>query len=341
MENHPSAQGLHPLRLANGPNGHGPYVTEAHYAAVELLKYAMLLQRRWRLIAGVTLGVTLAVAIDAKFVMKKVWRAETLVTPVSPSENAQNEAGSSMMDSLNGAGGLAAIFGFASQNDNAVIAQRYMAIMTSYAFTMSLADRYHLDRLIVAESGWHSKPTTRWALYRRVRERFGCQYDYKSGNLSLYFIDPDPGQAERVLRFYLDNLRDKLRNEGVQSASEAVLSLREEIRKTSDALLQNQLYDLMARQVQREKLAQIQADFAFKVIEPPVVPDNYYGYGLRVWIPLAASLTLFALCAFFVIKEWISSARAHLASEMGMYVARGYEDADDAAMLGEEPRPVR
>lgn len=273
MENHASAQGSPPW-FANGGNGRAPYVSDAKHAAVELLRYAMLLRRRWRVIAGVTLGVTFAIAIYVKFLAHQVWRAETMITPVSPMESAQNEAGGGMMDSLSGGGGLASLFGFASQSDNAVIAQRYITIMSSYAFTMSLVDRYHLDRMIIEERGGHSKPFTRWLLYKEIGGRFSYVYDYKSGNLSLYFLDRDPGQAKRVLGFYLENLRDKLRNEGVRSASEAAQSLQEEISKTSDSLLQSQLYDLLARQIQRAKLAQVQADFAFKVIDPPFAPTS-------------------------------------------------------------------
>ena len=107
-------------------------------------------------------------------------------------------------------------------------------------------------------------------------DRFSTEYDFKSGNLTLYFMDPSPDEAQKVLGYYLDSLREKLRNEEVQAGASAAASLEEEVRKSSDALLQTQLYELMARQIQREKMAEVQSDFAFKLVEPPVVPDNYY-----------------------------------------------------------------
>jgi len=76
-----------------------------------------------------------------------------------------------------------------------------------------------------------------------------------------------------VLGWYLEALRERLRSQEVQSAALAAKSLEDEISRTSDSLLQSQLYELLARQIQREKLSQVEADFAFKVIEPPVVPD--------------------------------------------------------------------
>jgi hypothetical protein len=109
-------------------------------------------------------------------------------------------------------------------------------------------------------------------------------------------------------------LRDKLRNEAVTTAGAAALSLQDEIRRTPDALLQNQLYELMAHQIQREKLAQVQANFAFKVIEPPVVPDHYYAPSARHAATLSGALVFVVLCGFIILREWLAAAHAHLAA---------------------------
>jgi hypothetical protein len=34
------------------------------------------------------------------------------------------------------------------------------------------------------------------------------------------------------------------------------------------------LYDLIAKQIQKQQLAEVEADFSFVMIEPPVVPDR-------------------------------------------------------------------
>jgi len=187
-----------------------------------------------------------------------------------------------------------------------------MAIIRSYDFTMHVVQRYHIDREVLRGTGLSIHEMTRWSLYRLIQSRLGTEYDYKSANLSLYFIDSDRNVAEAMLTDVLDQLREKLRSEEVDSASAAVAALSAEVAKTSDALLQNQLYDLMARQIQREKLAQVQADFAFKVIEPPVTPDYYVGHGAKYYSGLAGALTFIGLCLLIVGRQWIQTAQAHL-----------------------------
>jgi hypothetical protein len=143
--------------------------------------------------------------------------------------------------------------------------------MESYDFGLDLIQRHNLVPVLTqgrAISGSPAAPGP-WRLHLNLNSRFSSEYDYRTGNLTLYFIDPDRGTAQRILAYYLERLRDRLRNEAVREASAAAGSLAEEVGKTPDAPLQNQLYELMARQIQREKLAQVKADFAFKIVEPP------------------------------------------------------------------------
>jgi uncharacterized protein involved in exopolysaccharide biosynthesis len=40
-------------------------------------------------------------------------------------------------------------------------------------------------------------------------------------------------------------------------------------------MIESALYQMIATQIQREKLAEVQADFAFIMIEPPAAPDSH------------------------------------------------------------------
>src|SRR5262249_37346626 len=154
--------------------------------------------------------------------------------------------------------------------------------------------------------GGNAKQVTPWRNYQRINGSFVTSYDYKSGNLDLTFIDSSRERARQVLAWYLEALRERLRTQEVQSSAVAAKSLEDEIAHTSDSLLQAQLYELLARQIQREKLAQVEADFAFKIIEPPVVPDARYspqvtriGLLTGLFVLLVTSLTI-------VIWQWVA-----------------------------------
>jgi hypothetical protein len=300
--------------LAHEVPAGGGRLSDTQYAALHLLHYLRLLWSRKFIILAVTIGAGLFYGLYIKFFAVKFYRAQAVIAPISsePSFGSASDSGD-LMDNLGVGGGIMSLFNLAGGGDTSVIAERYLSIMNSYAFTTDLMKRYQLERKIIGVQSKNAPTISRWTMHRELVSRFASEYDYKSGNLMLYFLDTNRDDAVRILGYYLDSLRDKLRNEEVQSAAVAAASLQEEIRKTSDALLQTQLYELMARQVQREKLAQVQADFAFKVIEPPVVPDNYYAPSAR------KNATFAAAVAFIVIVGWTLGSdfirRAHMRLE--------------------------
>ena len=275
-------------RYRRGAHAH---LTEAQHATLQFLYYVDLLRSRWILIASLTIGIGLGYGLYTKYLTVKWYRAQAIVTPVAPEASLSMGTGGAgeMVDGLGG--GIASILEGGGA-DTVTLAERYTAIMNSYAFTTDLVSKYHLEHNIVGARSPNAPTVTKWSMHTMIADRFSTEYDYKSGNLTLYFLDPSPVEAQRVLGYYLDSLRDKLRNEEVQAGASAAASLEEEVRKSSDALLQTQLYELMARQIQREKIAEVQSDFAFKVVEPPVVPDNYFSPKARHNATLAASITL-------------------------------------------------
>ncbi|HYB91449.1 MAG TPA: Wzz/FepE/Etk N-terminal domain-containing protein [Candidatus Binataceae bacterium] len=300
------------MSYAPGPAS-PPALSESQFAMFELLRWVRLLWSRRHLIIGATLAVAMCFGIRDKFFSVKMYRAQAVITPVDPDASLAGSLGIGGLNSGAGAGnGIASLLNLGGQNDNTMIAQQYIAIMTSFAFTSELMNRYHLERKIVPVESGPGARLTRWAIHERISSRFQAEYDYKSGNLLLYFIDSDPGEGAEILGFYLASLREKVRAEQIGSAAAAAASLQDEIRKTSDALLQNELYELVARQIEREKIAQVEGDFAFKVIEPPVVPDQIFAPRARRDATLAASIVFVLSCALVLGFDFVRRARAQM-----------------------------
>ncbi|MGH9344820.1 MAG: hypothetical protein ACRD19_13805 [Terriglobia bacterium] len=146
---------------------------------------------------------------------------------------------------------------------------------------MALVNQHRLAKIIYHPRWWAkllngNQPPPQYALYKILKARFDCDYDRLTGNITLHLLDPNRQESEKILGFYVDALRNKLRQQELKSSGAAISSLEAQARATSDVLLQSQLYELLAHQVQRDKLAQVEADFAFKVIDPPISADKPY-----------------------------------------------------------------
>ncbi len=302
-------------KLRQEPNGGSVSIVSVDHhphATVELLKYWRVLKPHRNLIVIATFVAMAGTVLVNIFLVTTLYQAKTIIAPMSPdSQTGIRSAGNNLLSSAGeGIGGLA--MSLMGKSDTEQLAAQDVAILNTYDFTMNLVKRFQLANKIIVRDGRNPAQMTPWKIYGRINDRFNTEYDFKSANLTLYYIDRDPAVARQVLGYYLESLRSKLRNEEVATASVAIKALEEEVSHTTDALLRDQLYLLMADQIQREKTAQMEADFAFKVVEPPMVPDTKYSPHIGRQAALVGVLMIFVMSAYFLIKEWLYHAQAHL-----------------------------
>lgn len=280
-----------------------PAAARGYDDEIDLLPYLLALKGQWRMIALATVAAVLVTLVTTVFLMHKTYRATSILRP-TPKAAMQNRL-SGLMGGFGGAlGGVAGLMGGGAGSDEA---EEYMTILKSFAFSVAMAQRHGLGpERFERTSSWlpffHQDGDPRWRAYHTLERRFSCEYSLKTGNMTLYYEDRSPAGAERVLRYYIDDLREKLRGREVQEATAAIDSMKAEARATSDSLLQTQLYELIAKQIQQRKLAQVQADFAITVLEPPIAPDKPYKPMVLLDTFLAAMLALIASCVAAISK---------------------------------------
>jgi LPS O-antigen subunit length determinant protein (WzzB/FepE family) len=238
------------------------------------MRYLLALRARWLTIAAVTVAAMVATAIVTGLILTKWYRAAALVRPISMPA-VENR----VMGNLGGLGG--GLAGYASMlaggsNDS----EEYMGILRGFRFNVTLADHHQLKDELLVSAGYDPgrlKPNERdWKVYRILEDRFDCDYAITTGNITLHFEAPSPAEAERILGYYLDDLRELLRARQVRDAGAAIDSLEEEAKATVDPLARTQLSELVTKQIQLKKLAQVEADFAFRVLDPPASPEKPY-----------------------------------------------------------------
>jgi len=262
-----------------------------------------ILFRSWKLIAILTIGAMVASALCAKFLMTKWYRAEAILRPVS--QLMPNE----LVDASMGSSGTSAP---AVSSDILLVfrAEEALEILKSFDFNLALAERHHLKGELMARvSRWRRGTDPRWDVFRELERRFSCEYSIGTGSALLSYLDPDRTTAERNLGYFIDDLREKLRDEQIRDTTTAAASLESQAQSTSDSILQTQLYVMVAAAMRQQKLAMVDADFAFRVIETPVASDIAYSPS----VPLVASFTgivvLFLCCLSMLIRDWLQRMR--------------------------------
>jgi Chain length determinant protein len=270
---------------------------------VDLAPYTLKLRERWRTIASAAIAAAAMTAVVTGFVLHKWYRATAVIRPISTPAVESRIAGvmGSLGGGLSGLGGLAASIGAGGNND----AEEYIAILQGFQFNLALAESHHLSKELLKPgllSFLDVSKDPNWKIYRTLNKRFDCEYSIKTGNITLSFEAHDRQKAEKILGYYIDDLLDLLRAREVKSASSAIESLEAEASTTPDAVLRTELYGLIAKQVERKKMAQVEADFAFRVLDPPAASDRPYKPWIVVDSTIAGLLALVLVASVLLLR---------------------------------------
>jgi LPS O-antigen subunit length determinant protein (WzzB/FepE family) len=234
----------------------------------DLRDYLAPLLAHWKVLATTVIIAMLAAYGFSAYQLTRWYHAIAIIKPMTPQQTAGHFQG------LLGNTNLGSLGDLVGSQYNADAAQEYITILTSFSFVSAMVERHHLAPELLPSGRTYSDPDAQaWAVYRAVLARLQCDYTVKNSSITLSFEDPERERARRILGYAIDDLREKLRSREVRNAADAVASLEERVGKISDSLLVREIYELIAAQMQRQQLAEIQADFAFEVLQPPVAPD--------------------------------------------------------------------
>ena len=114
-----------------------------------------------------------------------------------------------------------------------------------------------------------------WAAYkvfngqiRRIDE------DLQSGIVTVSFEFRDPELAAEWANAYVAMANGDIRQDTVREASRALAYLNEQVQETSVAGLRETIFSLIQTQLERITLANARPQYAFKILDPAVVPEE-------------------------------------------------------------------
>ena len=112
-----------------------------------------------------------------------------------------------------------------------------------------------------------------WDVIRVSQKGLTLQSNRRSNTLSLAFESPSAQGSTDILRYYLDEAKDRLQEEALERATRNKKFITEQIGLTADALMRDRLYSSYGQELEREMMARNREQFGFKVIDAPRAPD--------------------------------------------------------------------
>jgi uncharacterized protein involved in exopolysaccharide biosynthesis len=126
------------------------------------------------------------------------------------------------------------------------------------------------------DRGWR-KPggaPTVWQAYQRFEQIRVITELPQDGLVAVSFQYRDPTLAAEWATAYITMANDQIRQNAIEESSRALAYLNEEIDKTTVVDLRGTIYSLVKTQLEKIMLASARPEFAFKVIDKAVVPEE-------------------------------------------------------------------
>jgi len=273
---------------------------------------AINLLRMWRalsahkLMIAIIATVTTVTAVGISFLIPNTYRADTLLAEASGEE----KGGLSGM--LGQFGGLASLAGIDVGGLGAHSMDESIEILRSRGFTEKFITDRKLIPVLFPEK--RDKPPTMWDAYKRFNSMRKVAKDSTTGFFKLSIEWTDPKIAAQWANGMVTMLNAHMRARTIEEASRSVTYLQEQLNATDVTERRQMLVRLMESETQKIMLANAREEFAVRVLDRAVVPQEKVS-PKRLLILISAflgGLIIGAIAA--LLRSWIRGAKAKAAA---------------------------
>jgi len=241
-----------------------------------LLWYSILERKRVVAISAFLFGL---VAVGVALWLPPIYRAEVMMVTASEDRSMGSLAALS-----NQFGGLAALAGM-DIGEESTAQQQAVAILRSREFTVRFMTDEHLlpvlfaDKWDAEKSQWISAAQNRhptyWDAYKKFDEKIReVKRNKKTGLITLAIEWTDPDVAAHWANELVRRVNATIQRQTIEEARRSIEYLQAQLQKTTVLEVQQAIYRLIEAQVKKIMLAEVREEYAFKIIDPAVVPEE-------------------------------------------------------------------
>ncbi|MDC3106763.1 Wzz/FepE/Etk N-terminal domain-containing protein [SAR86 cluster bacterium] len=242
-----------------------------------------------KLISYMTLFFSLS-SIVYSLVLPPIWRVNLLM--ISP-DKVDSGSLSSGIEPL---GALASLSGISIPTSSNKV-QTSLAILKSRIFLETFIKNNNIMQILYSDDWdqekqvWKEEPNILAAL-TSFRSFIDYKFDLDSGVINFSIDYVDPYVAKEWANKLIGSLNDYLRDEEIKYSENSIIYLEDQARNSEIDSLKLMINSLILEEIKKITIAKASNDFAFKVLDPAVVPLEKIGPQKRVIVILGTLMGL-------------------------------------------------
>ncbi|WP_367361198.1 Wzz/FepE/Etk N-terminal domain-containing protein [Syntrophus sp. (in: bacteria)] len=306
---------------------------------IHLLDLWRVIWKRRKFIALLAVSVVVA-TIGASLFMDNIYQARAVIIPITAKDSGGGGALSALASQFGGVAGVS-LPGSSSSSE-------IISLLNSNILREKVVDRHRLMPVLFYER-WDSRKgqwkrdegislnplkwlmslvkaagtsdpkgaggteeegvPKMWDALRLLKEIVQVNSSAKDNTIVLTVENRDPELAAKLATYFLDTLTEHMSSEAKRVALINRNYLEQQLQATADPLIRQKIYNLIAQQLETAMMAEVKENFAFKVIDPPKIPDRKVKpkRALMAVLSLAAALFMGVFIAFFL--EYLKRAQ--------------------------------
>lgn len=238
------------------------------------LSIGTVLRKRWLLLLVVPLLLS-AAAVAYVVTAPRIYEARVLLAPVT-----EEELGGVLGSFAGQFRGLAPALGLNLGGGN-TMADRAIAVMHSRSFTTEYLRKNDLlpelfpERWDAVAKAWKTREPTIDEMFERFdRDVRFISTDRKNGFTQVSLRLRNRESTVRWAALFVEQVNVRMREQAADEATRNLEYLRRELANDHPIGVQNALFDLVETQIRDKMMASVRHEYAFRVVDPPTLPDS-------------------------------------------------------------------
>jgi uncharacterized protein involved in exopolysaccharide biosynthesis len=269
---------------------------------INLLDYLRVIWKNKIWIALIVVVVTVA-TVTTSLLMTPIYEARAVISPATtkPSESS-------------GVSAIALQFGIAAPASSNM--SEIANLLRSNILREKILIKYNLFPVLFSgrQLKWKSEDEKMWAGIRFLETVIKVNPIQKDNIIQITADFKDPKVAGDLVNYTLIELTEYMSSEAKRVAETNKKYLESQLDKTADPFIKTKLYSLIAQQIETSMMAEVKENFAFKIIDPPRVPDRKIKPKRTQMAVIAFVVSLFLGIFVAFGKEYIEKARKRQAA---------------------------
>lgn len=145
---------------------------------------------------------------------------------------------------------------------------------------------------------------------RALKKIITVDYDPKDDIITVSVDFRDPDIAAKIAGYCITTLNDHMSSEAKRIALVNKVYLEKQLQETTDSLMQQKIYSLIAEKIEIIMMAEVKEGFAFKVLDPPMAPDMKSKPKRAAMVAVTFFVSLFVAACIVLIRERIRKTQS-------------------------------